>query len=112
MDLRFNQEQDHFRLEVRGWLEENAPSARFGRKPLASLDTARGFEQHREWERRLFDARLSVVSWPGRESGAAPGLPGVPALSAAAALAVRGLAVRGLAGGYSTVRRPGAREAP
>src|SRR6202021_3528547 len=69
MDLRFNQEQDHFRLEVRGWLEENAPSARFGREPLASLDTARGFEQHREWERRLFDARLSVVSWPERYGG-------------------------------------------
>jgi alkylation response protein AidB-like acyl-CoA dehydrogenase len=69
MDLRFDEEQDCFRLEVRGWLEKNAPSARLGREPLASLDTASGFEQHREWERRLFDARLSVVSWPVRYGG-------------------------------------------
>jgi alkylation response protein AidB-like acyl-CoA dehydrogenase len=69
MDLRFSEEQDRFRLEVRTWLERNAPSARFGREPLASLDTRAGFEQHREWERRLSDARLSVVSWPERYGG-------------------------------------------
>jgi alkylation response protein AidB-like acyl-CoA dehydrogenase len=69
MDLRFSEEQDRFRLEVRGWLEDNAPSSRFGREPLASLDMAGGFEQHRAWERQLFDARLSVVSWPERYGG-------------------------------------------
>ena len=69
MDLRFTEEQDRFRLEVRSWLEGNAPTSRFGREPLASLDTASGFEQHRAWERQLFDAGLSVVSWPERYGG-------------------------------------------
>lgn len=69
MDLRFTDEQDGFRLEVRQWLEQNVPGEKFGRTPLESLDTAVGFEQHRKWERRLFDARLSVVSWPEEFGG-------------------------------------------
>ena len=52
-----------FRAEVRDWLAAHAPAA-----PLPSVDTAEGFERHREWERELAAARLSVVSWP-REYG-------------------------------------------
>jgi alkylation response protein AidB-like acyl-CoA dehydrogenase len=37
--------------------------------PLPSVDTAEGFERHREWERELAAARLSVVSWPARYGG-------------------------------------------
>ena len=74
MDLRFSDEQERFRTEVREWLEQNAPSARFGRTPLHSLDTAEGFEQHRAWEGQLFEARLSVVSWPERYGGRGAGL--------------------------------------
>src|ERR1700722_12425119 len=69
MDLRFTEQQESFRIEVRSWLEENAPSPVFGREPLASLDTEAGFEQHRAWEQSLFEARLSVVSWPERFGG-------------------------------------------
>src|SRR5439155_19508244 len=47
-----------FRAEVRSWLATNVPP------PLPSLDTAAGFAAHRAWERQLFDAHLSVVSWP------------------------------------------------
>jgi alkylation response protein AidB-like acyl-CoA dehydrogenase len=32
--------------------------------PLPSVDTREGFARHREWERELAAARLSVVSWP------------------------------------------------
>jgi alkylation response protein AidB-like acyl-CoA dehydrogenase len=32
------------------------------------MDSAEGFEPHREWERRLAEARLSAVTWP-REYG-------------------------------------------
>ena len=43
------------------------------REPLPSLDTAAGFEAHREWEATLFADRWSVVSWPveygGRDVG-------------------------------------------
>jgi alkylation response protein AidB-like acyl-CoA dehydrogenase len=52
-----------FRSEVRSWLAANVPPA------LPSLDTAEGFEAHRAWEKQLFDARLSVVSWPAEFGG-------------------------------------------
>jgi alkylation response protein AidB-like acyl-CoA dehydrogenase len=69
MDLRFTEEQEIFRSEVREWLESNAPSPKFGRSALRSLDTAEGFAEHRVWERRMFEARLSVVSWPEEYGG-------------------------------------------
>jgi alkylation response protein AidB-like acyl-CoA dehydrogenase len=67
MDLTWTAEQQAFRAEARGWLEANVPA-----DPLPSGDTAEGFARHLEWERRLFDARWAVVSWPeaygGREA--------------------------------------------
>lgn len=59
MDLTYSPKQLAFRAEVRAWLAENVPN-----KPLPSCDTKEGFEQHRAWERRLFEARLSMVMWP------------------------------------------------
>jgi alkylation response protein AidB-like acyl-CoA dehydrogenase len=53
-----------FRAEVRDWLAAHIPAA-----PLPSLDGAEGFARHREWERELAAARLSVVSWPARYGG-------------------------------------------
>jgi alkylation response protein AidB-like acyl-CoA dehydrogenase len=64
MELSYTPEQQAFRSEVRAWLAENVPS-----EPLASYDTREGFEQHREWERRLFDNRLSMVMWPEHLGG-------------------------------------------
>src|SRR5579885_2966468 len=69
MDLRFGDEQERFRAEVRAWLETHVP-----RPPLPSLATAEGFEAHRHWERAMFDARLSVVSWPEEYGGRGLGL--------------------------------------
>jgi len=74
MDLRFTRAQDEFRLEARAWLEASVPSERHGRAPLPSLDTAVGFEAHREWERTMYDARWSVVSWPEEFGGRGVGL--------------------------------------
>ena len=74
MDLRFTAEQERFRAEVRDWLESHAPSEKFGRGRLGSFDTEAGFEEHRAWERRMFEARLSVVSWPERYGGRGVGL--------------------------------------
>ena len=50
--------------EVRDWLAAHVPTG-----PLPSVDTAEGFERHREWERALAAARLSVVSWPAEYGG-------------------------------------------
>ncbi len=64
MDLNFDAATTAFRAEVRGWLGANVPA-----QPLPSMDTAEGFAAHREWERTLADARLSVVSWPTEYGG-------------------------------------------
>jgi alkylation response protein AidB-like acyl-CoA dehydrogenase len=52
------------RMEVREWLGAHVPA-----QPLPSMDTAEGFGRHREWERELAAARLSVVSWPSAYGG-------------------------------------------
>ncbi|WP_018655627.1 acyl-CoA dehydrogenase family protein [Actinomadura flavalba] len=64
MDLEFSAAEQAFRQEVRTWLQEHVPA-----EPLESLETATGFAQHREWERRLGAAGLSVVSWPVEHGG-------------------------------------------
>ncbi len=64
MDLAYTPRQKAFRAEVRAWLADNLP-----REPLESYDTREGFEQHRAWERKLFDARLSMVIWPEHLGG-------------------------------------------
>ena len=64
MDLEFDDATVAFRDEVRAFLAENVPS-----EPLPHMDTAEGFEAHRQWERTLAEARLSVVSWPAEYGG-------------------------------------------
>jgi acyl-CoA dehydrogenase len=64
MDLSETGEEAAFRAEARQWLEAHVPAA-----PLASFDTAAGFEQHRAWEAELFGGRWSAVSWPVEYGG-------------------------------------------
>lgn len=64
MDLGVDPAREAFRAEVRAWLAANVPDP-----PLPSLDTPAGFAAHRDWERRLFDAGLAVVTWPARYGG-------------------------------------------
>jgi alkylation response protein AidB-like acyl-CoA dehydrogenase len=64
IDLRDSPPQAAFRGQARDWLRANVPSP-----PLASGDTRDGFAQHVSWERALFDAGWSVVSWPRRFGG-------------------------------------------
>ncbi|TCO46718.1 acyl-CoA dehydrogenase family protein [Actinocrispum wychmicini] len=63
MNLDLDEPTLAFRDEVRSWLAANAPPQ------LPSMDTLDGFAAHRDWERRLFDARLAVVSWPEEFGG-------------------------------------------
>jgi alkylation response protein AidB-like acyl-CoA dehydrogenase len=69
VDLSVEPAREAFRAEVRDWLAANVPP-----QPLPSLDTREGFAAHREWERRLFDAGLAVVTWPQRYGGRAADL--------------------------------------
>jgi alkylation response protein AidB-like acyl-CoA dehydrogenase len=64
MELAYTPKQKAFRQEVCTWLAANLPA-----EPLASYDTREGFEQHRQWEAKLFDSRLSMVMWPTELGG-------------------------------------------
>ncbi|MDX3452499.1 acyl-CoA dehydrogenase family protein [Streptomyces sp. ME02-8801-2C] len=64
MDLTWSPEEESFRQEAREWLAANVPTT-----PLPSGDTREGFAAHLEWERALFEARWSVVSWPEAYGG-------------------------------------------
>ncbi|MDL9936187.1 acyl-CoA dehydrogenase family protein [Gordonia sp. ABSL1-1] len=64
MDLLFDTEADDFRTEVRTWLADHVPA-----QPLPSMDTAEGFEAHRQWEATMAADRMSVVSWPEEFGG-------------------------------------------
>jgi alkylation response protein AidB-like acyl-CoA dehydrogenase len=68
MDLRYTPDQQSFRAEARAWLADHVPAT-----PLASFDTAEGFEAHRAWERILYDGRWSAVSWPEEFGGRGAG---------------------------------------
>src|SRR5688572_873947 len=69
MDLRFTPDQDAFRAEVRDWLRSNVPDP-----ALPSMDTAKGFELHRAWERTLYEGGWGVVSWPEEYGGRGLGI--------------------------------------
>jgi alkylation response protein AidB-like acyl-CoA dehydrogenase len=64
MDLTFSVDETAFRDEIRTWLAENIPT-----ESWAPMDTEEGFEQHRGWERILFDAGWSVPNWPKQSGG-------------------------------------------
>ncbi|MDX1497385.1 MAG: acyl-CoA dehydrogenase family protein, partial [Salinisphaeraceae bacterium] len=64
MKLEYTDKQNEFRKEIRDWLSANVP-----KEPLASFDTEEGFEQHRQWEKTLFEGRWSAVTWPEELGG-------------------------------------------
>jgi alkylation response protein AidB-like acyl-CoA dehydrogenase len=64
VDLDLDAGTLEFRDEVRDWLAAHVPS-----EPLPPMDSAAGFEPHRQWERTLAEARLSTVTWPHEYGG-------------------------------------------
>ena len=64
MDIDYDESTLAFRDEVRSFLAANRHEF-----PTRSYDCAEGFEQHRRWDRVLFDAGLSVIAWPRRYGG-------------------------------------------
>jgi alkylation response protein AidB-like acyl-CoA dehydrogenase len=63
MDLTWSEREEEFRAEARSWLAANVP------RDLPPGGTRDGFAAHLDWERRLYDARWAVVSWPRRYGG-------------------------------------------
>ncbi len=64
MNLDFDPQLAEFRAEVGSWLAAHVPAS-----PLASVDTAAGFAQHRAFEADLADAGLAAISWPAEYGG-------------------------------------------
>ena len=64
MDLGYTAREEAFRRDVRAWLEANVPAT-----PLPSGDTAEGCALHVACEKKLYDARWAVVSWPKAYGG-------------------------------------------
>ena len=64
MDLTFDEATEEFRAEVRDFLAGHTDDF-----PTESYDTAEGFAQHRRWDKILFDAGLSVITWPQAYGG-------------------------------------------
>jgi alkylation response protein AidB-like acyl-CoA dehydrogenase len=64
VDLSLTSAELAFQLGARQWLESHVPAG-----PLAHFDTEVGFEQHREWERTLFDGGWGVIGWPTEYGG-------------------------------------------
>ena len=64
MRLAYTQAQQSFRADVRAWLHTHLPQ-----EPLASFDTAKGFEAHRAWEQVLSQGNFSMVTWPKEYGG-------------------------------------------
>ena len=69
MDLNWSAAQDETRRELRGWLEHNLAQWRAEIGTELSGDTRDGFAQQLLWERRLFEAGWSAVSWPSAYGG-------------------------------------------
>lgn len=64
MDLDLDDAQRSFRDEIRAWLAANVPVEK-----LAPPSTREGLEQHRAWERKLYDAGFAAVHWPTEFGG-------------------------------------------
>ncbi|WP_348655201.1 acyl-CoA dehydrogenase, partial [uncultured Spongiibacter sp.] len=64
MKLEYTAEHQAFREEVRSWLKANVPA-----EPLKSFDTEEGFQQHREWEAKLYEGRWGMITWPEEMGG-------------------------------------------
>ena len=64
MDLRDTPEDESFRLEVRAWLEANAP-----KPPHPARGSDESFDFGKRWHRRLYDAGYAGLSWPAEFGG-------------------------------------------
>jgi len=71
MDFQYTPEQEAFRREVRGWLEQNLPADLCVDDPFderVAPDRA-VFERRVAWQRKMFDSRWVGISWPAQYGG-------------------------------------------
>ena len=71
MDFQYTPEQQAFRREVRGWLEENLPADlcvddAFDERVAPDRAT---FERRAAWQRKMYESRWVGISWPAKYGG-------------------------------------------
>jgi alkylation response protein AidB-like acyl-CoA dehydrogenase len=71
MDFQYTPEQEAFRLEVRGWLEQNLPADlcvddAFDERVAPDRPT---FDRRVAWQRKLYASRWVGISWPATYGG-------------------------------------------
>jgi alkylation response protein AidB-like acyl-CoA dehydrogenase len=71
MDFQYTPEQQAFRLEVRGWLEENLPADlcvddAFDERVAPDRAT---FDRRVAWQRKMYASRWVGISWPATYGG-------------------------------------------
>ncbi len=69
LDLTWSEAQEQMRAELRQWLRHSLAEWRAGIGTELSGDTRAGFAQQLLWERRLYEAGWSAVSWPRAYGG-------------------------------------------
>ena len=69
MDIFFNNSQNAYRAEIRGWLSDNLPENwnQAGQWPRLSEEEEKNFLI--EWERRVYAAGYSGIAWPKQYGG-------------------------------------------
>src|SRR5438046_9467283 len=71
MDFAFTPEDEAFRAELRGWLEEHLADFREHEQEGARDGTAlmSTMERRRAWQRRLNEGRWAAIHWPTERGG-------------------------------------------
>ncbi len=68
MDLGFTTQEEAFRQEVRGWLDENLPSES-RHKGVGGFREEEETDIQRQWQRRLHEAGWLKLAWPKQAGG-------------------------------------------
>lgn len=69
MDFKYSDQDEAFRLEFRGWLEQNMPHDWRDDGEMADPETKSEFERRRAWHRKLYDAGWMCIHWPKEFGG-------------------------------------------
>jgi len=79
MDLRFSEQDEEFRRELRSWLDTNLPAEMREHAFWADKSSDESFEIRREWESRKAAAGFAGIQWP-EEYGGRGGSPTMKAI--------------------------------
>jgi alkylation response protein AidB-like acyl-CoA dehydrogenase len=64
MDLRYTEADEHFRTELRAWLDQSVPAAWRAPGYWSAVPAEEGFERRRAWEADKAAAGFSGIDWP------------------------------------------------